>query len=64
MNKILVHRGEQGWLATYVGPHAAQISDLFDTTTLPLPFTTQAPFALVLATLRAKQPAGVTVEAA
>lgn len=61
-NKVLVHLGQQGWLATFVGPHAERIIRLFDTATLLLPLTASAPLEMVLASVRANQPAGVTVE--
>ena len=56
MNKITVHLGEQGYLATFSGPHATEIIASFDTATLPLPFTSRAPLATVLATVRAGHP--------
>lgn len=59
-NAIQVHLGPQGWNATYTGPHAAEIVELFDTCTIPLPFTSQAPLGMVLADLQARSP-GVAV---
>jgi hypothetical protein len=61
MNEIHIHLGEQGWLATYFGPHALEIADLFDSCTIPLPFTAQAPMAMVLADLQARSP-GILVK--
>lgn len=59
-NTITVHLSETGWCATFGGPHAAEIVELFDTATLPLPFTAQAPLQMVLADIRARHP-GVVV---
>lgn len=60
-NKIILHLGHKGWLATFVGPHAAKIAKLFDTCTLPLPWTSQAPLEKVLADVQGRNP-GVIVE--
>ncbi len=56
MNTIEIHRGSTGWLATYHGPHANEIIELFGTTTLPLPWTLRAPVGVVLNDLRARTP--------
>lgn len=58
-NEILIHRGEQGWLATWTGPHAKRIGDLFNTCTLPTAFTSAAPLATVLAEVQARNPAAI-----
>jgi hypothetical protein len=59
-NEILIHLGEQGWLATFQGPHAAEIDELFGDVTLPTPFTARAPLAAVIAEVQSKNP-GVIV---
>lgn len=59
-NEILIHMGEQGWLATYAGPHAAHIGELFDTCTVPTAFTARAALSTVFAAVAALNP-GVTV---
>jgi hypothetical protein len=46
-NEIHIHLGQQGWMATYFGPHALKIVDLFDTATIPTAFTACAPLAMV-----------------
>lgn len=59
-NEILIHLGATGYLATYTGPHAKRIGELFDTCTLPTAFTASAPRATVLAEIQARNP-GVAV---
>lgn len=61
MNAIQIHLGLQGWLATYTGPHAKEIGELFDTCTLPLPYTSQMPLGTVIAEIQARNP-GVIVK--
>lgn len=58
---ILIHLGEQGWLATYAGPHAKRIGDLFGTMTIPLPYTARAPLETVVSEIQARNP-GVIVK--
>ena len=41
-NKIVIHPGRREWLATYEGPHASKIMELFGTTTIPTAFTLAA----------------------
>lgn len=60
-NAIQIHLGPQGWLATYTGPHAAEIADLFDTCTIPTAFTSQAPLPMVIGEIQSRNP-GVTVQ--
>lgn len=60
-NAIQIHLGPQGWNATYTGPHAKRIADLFDTCTLPTAFTAAAPLATVIAEVQARNP-GVVVK--
>lgn len=60
MNKIMIHLGEQGWLATYSGPHAAEIGELFDTCTLPTAFTAHTELATVISEVARLNP-GVQV---
>lgn len=55
-NEILVHLGEHGWLATFRGPLAAEIADLFGVETIPTAFTARAPLAAVIADLSARNP--------
>jgi hypothetical protein len=62
-NQIILSLGPTGWNATFVGPHAASIKRLFDTDTLPLPFTTQANPDRVRADVEARNP-GVFVSMA
>lgn len=52
MNVIHITRCATGWQAKHTGPHAADIIRLFDTDTLPLPFTAKASPADVLATVQ------------
>lgn len=58
-NEILIHLGQQGWLATYEGPHAARIAGLFDTNTIPTAFTASAPIAVVIAEIQSRNPAAL-----
>lgn len=60
MNRIRLHLGETGWLATFEGPHAAGIIESFNTATIPTAFTRQAPLPAVIARLREMNP-GVDV---
>lgn len=55
-NEILIHLGEHGWLATYVGPIGAEIADLFGQTTIPTAFTARAPLATVIAEIARLNP--------
>lgn len=59
-NAIKIHLGPQGWLATYIGPHAKEISELFDTCTIPTAYTARAPLHQVIAEIQARNP-GVSV---
>lgn len=60
MNRIRIHLGASGWLATYEGPHAATIIELFDTATIPTAFTREAPLPAVVKRLGELNP-GVDV---
>lgn len=55
-NEILIHLGADGWLATYAGPHAAEIGNLFGTCTLLTAFTARAPLETVLAEVTKRHP--------
>jgi len=55
-NEILIHLGEQGWLATYTGPHAERIGELFDSHTIPTAFTARASRETVIAEVQARNP--------
>ena len=55
-NEIVIHLGGSGYLATYSGPHAECIAELFDTCTLPLPYTASAPLDAVIADIAARHP--------
>lgn len=59
-NAIQIHLGPQGWLGTFTGPHAKKIGELFDTCTLPLPYTAQMPLGTVIAEVQQRNP-GVAV---
>jgi hypothetical protein len=59
-NRILIHLGESGWLATYQGAHTRNVIELFGTATIPTAYTSRAPIGLVIAELRNKNP-GVDV---
>jgi hypothetical protein len=59
-NAIQIHLGPQGWLGTFTGPHAKRIGELFDTCTLPLPYTSAMPLGTVIAEVQARNP-GVSV---
>jgi hypothetical protein len=59
-NSILIHLSSTGWLATYCGPHAREIIDLFDDCTIPTAYTSAAPLATVISEIQARNP-GVVV---
>jgi hypothetical protein len=49
-NRIELFKNRTGWNARFSGPHAAEIKRLFEgSDTLPLPYTTEASPAMVLA---------------
>ena len=55
-NEILIHLGEHGWQATYVGPLGAEIADLFGQTTIYTAFTAKAPLETVIAEISRLNP--------
>lgn len=55
-NEILIHLGETGWLATYHGPHARKIADLFGVCTIPTAWSPRAPRATVVAAIQVLNP--------
>lgn len=60
MNQIKIHLGESGWLATYSGPHAARIVELFGQDTIPTAYTSRCPIGTVVSEIRNRNP-GVRV---
>jgi hypothetical protein len=56
VNLIRIQPGPNSWLATYSGPAFEHIKPLFGTTTLPLPFTLDAPVDVVLADMQTRFP--------
>jgi hypothetical protein len=58
-NQINLHLSETGWLATYSGPHAQRIIDLFDSATIPTAFTAQAPLAMVIGEIQSRNPKAI-----
>jgi len=58
-NEILIHLGETGWLATYTGPHAFEISELFDGPTIPTAYTAHASREFVIAEIQKRNPGAV-----
>jgi hypothetical protein len=60
MNEIIIERRIAGWVATYTGPHAAEIIDLFGTDTIPMAFGAAAELPQVRAAIRALNP-GIAV---
>ncbi len=60
MNQIRIHLGPTCWLATYQGPHASLIIELFDTATIPTAYTARASLETVVAELQRLNP-GVRV---
>lgn len=46
-NEINLTRTATGWMASYVGPHAAKIKALFGTVTIPTAFTASASYDFV-----------------
>lgn len=59
-NSIELSRGTASWNAKYLGPHAEYVQSLFETDTLPTPFTPQAKPETVLAEIQKLNP-GVSV---
>lgn len=59
-NVIRIQRGSQGWNATFYGPHAAEIVDLFGGNTIPMGFTNAASLDTVRDFVRRTHP-GVTI---
>jgi hypothetical protein len=60
-NEILLHVGEYGWLATFVGPHATRLVNLFGTSTIPTAYTAGASLERVTRGIAARNP-GVIVK--
>ena len=56
MNRITLYRGGNCWLAQFSGPHAMEIRRLFDTDTLPTPFSEAATPNVVLAAIERANP--------
>jgi hypothetical protein len=61
MNKILLIRTKQAWMAKHTGPHANEIIRLFNTSVIPTAFTAEANPTMVLAEIKRLNPK-VTVE--
>ena len=49
---IALRRTASGWVATFEGPQAAGVRELFGTDTLPTPFGTDTPANTVLVAVR------------
>lgn len=62
-NTITINRTTSCWTATYSGPHAAMIADLFGSTTVPTAFTSAASASDVIAKLTKSNP-GVEIRQA
>jgi len=60
MNRIVILLQGRTWNAQFVGPHSAEIIELFGTDTIPTPFTSLTPVAEVVAEVRRRNP-GVLV---
>jgi hypothetical protein len=56
MDRIRIHLGEQGWLATYSGPHAERALALFGKTTIETGWTSTAPIGQVVRETRLLNP--------
>ena len=56
MDRIKIHLGEHGWLATYEGPHAEQAEKLFGKTTVETGWTSRAPIGQVVREVRLLNP--------
>lgn len=59
-NRITLSRDGRGWHATFTGPHAKEINDLFGTDTIPTAYTAAADAERVMAGIRSANP-GVDV---
>ena len=55
-NEILIHLGQQGWLATFTGARGAEIETAFGARTLPTAFTACAALATVIAEISKLNP--------
>ena len=55
-NIIYLIEADGTWMAHFAGPHAADIEELFDTTTLPTAFTAKIAYEFVAAQIRENWP--------
>ena len=55
-NSIILSLGRDSWLATFTGPHTANIVELFGVDTIPLPYTEQADADYVRSEIQASNP--------
>jgi hypothetical protein len=55
-NRIELRVDGNQWVAQWIGPHAAKTVELFGTDTLPTPYSTSAPAAVVLAQVMSLNP--------
>lgn len=63
MNKIIIGRGPQTYVARYEGPHAEEVKGLFGTDILPTPYGLGMNVDFVVGRVADANP-GVTVEKA
>ena len=49
MDRIRLYNTSNGWMAKHSGPHAAEVEELFGSTTLPTAFTCTAAQEYVVA---------------
>lgn len=55
-NAIRLERQNSVWVGVYEGPHRENIMELFQTDTLPCPYTEQVPGSEVLAAVQERNP--------
>ena len=55
-NAIQIIESPRGWVAKFVGPHAAEVSKLFGTSIIPTAFGSSAPRSVVLAGVQKLNP--------
>lgn len=55
-NTITVMRSEQGWIAHFEGPHAADIRETFGTVMIPTAFTADAAATVVRDAIESANP--------
>jgi len=56
VNRIVLRKTTNGWMADWQGPHSDEVKSLFGTTVLPTCYTARAEPDLVLSAIRKLNP--------